>query len=133
MNWFTSLLGAGIAAPIDAIGNVIEKIYTTDGERLSKQIVLDRIAQEGASGQISLNKVEAAHRSIFVAGWRPLIGWICGVGLLNQFIIFPYATIFFGAKLPTGVHDGLIDLVIAMLGVSLGTLRTFEKMRGHTR
>ena len=41
----------------------------------------EKHAQELAKGQIEVNKTEAAHKSLFVAGWRPAIGWICGLGL----------------------------------------------------
>lgn len=85
--------------------------------------------------QVELNKQEAAHGSIFVAGWRPFIGWICGVGLAWAFVLSPIAEWAVaiwapGAKLPEARLDFLLELVLAMLG--LGGLRTFEKMRGLT-
>lgn len=130
MGWFSTLFGAGLAAPIDSIGNAVDKIFTSDDERLTKQAVLDKIAQNPALAQAAINKVEAAHRSIFVAGWRPFIGWICGVGLLNHFLIFPYLHFLYNVNIAILLNpdDKLIDLVIALLG--MGTLRSIEKLRG---
>ena len=131
MGVFSALFGGAVAAPIDAIGNVVDKLFTSDEERLTKEIVLKRLEQQPALAQVELNKAEASHRSIFVAGWRPFIGWVCGIGLLNQVMIAPYVEYFFGATLPTVGDKLLFDLVIALLG--LGALRTVEKLSGRTK
>lgn len=95
--------------------------------------VLDAMNQ-GALAQLEVNKVEAGHRSIFVAGWRPFIGWTCGAGLAWAFVGQPVANwviATFGVKvaaLPVLPIDGLTELVFAMLGI--GALRTFEKVKG---
>ena len=70
-----NILGA-LAQPIEAIGNVLDKLFTSDDEKLSRQEALARLAQQPAMAQIEINKIEAAHRSVFVAGWRPFIGWV---------------------------------------------------------
>ncbi len=130
MGWFTTLFSAGASNVIDSIGNAIDKNITNDEERLQMKAVLDKIAQNPALAQAAINKVEAAHRSIFVAGWRPFIGWICGVGLLNHFLIFPYLHFLYNVNIAILLNpdDKLIDLVIALLG--MGTLRSIEKLRG---
>ena len=51
----------------------------------------ERHAQELAKGQMEINKTEAAHKSLFVAGWRPAIGWICGLGMASNFLVIPVA------------------------------------------
>jgi len=92
---------------------------------------------EANRAQTKINEIEAGHSSIFVAGWRPFIGWVCGVGLLWAFIlqpIFIWAIASFGLgvdTLPKIDSDGLYQLVLAMLG--MGGLRTFEKMKGVSR
>ena len=85
--------------------------------------------------QATINMIEAQHRSVFVAGWRPFIGWVCRVGLAWAFVghpVFEWAVAIFaperGIVPPAIVTDHLLELVIAMLG--MGALRTFEKSRG---
>ena len=56
----------------------------------------ERHAQELAKGQLEVNKAEAAHKSIFVAGWRPFIGWTCGVALCWHFVVAPLVTFIAG-------------------------------------
>ena len=131
MNLLTKLFSSEIAAPIEAIGNVFDKLFTSDEERLQAKQVLDKLAQHPAELQVELNKLEAQHRSVFVAGWRPFIGWVCGFGLAYTFIVNPiiqWYTGLEGARLHT---DIMLELVIAMLG--LGALRTFEKFGGKTK
>jgi len=94
------------------------------------------IASNLSLGQIETNKIEAASSSVFVAGWRPAIGWICAIALLNNFAIIPLmtwvATVFKpGLAVPPPLSDQLFELVLAMLGV--GALRTYEKIRKVAR
>ena len=81
MGFFSKLAGSSIAEPIDAVGNVLDKLFTSDEEKLDKQILIERLRQQPVLAQVELNKVEAAHRTVFVAGWRPAIGWVCALGL----------------------------------------------------
>ena len=96
----------------------------------------ERHAQELAKGQMEINKTEAAHKSLFVAGWRPAIGWICGLGMLSNFIIVPM-TNFVLALLESPVVVPLIELetmmpvLLGMLG--LGGMRSYEKAKGVAR
>lgn len=79
--------------------------------------------------QIAVNKVEAASKSLFVAGWRPFIGWCCGIGLLYNVLILPVFDIWF--VMPE-VNTELLERILAgMLG--LGILRTYEKAKGVSR
>ena len=97
----------------------------------------DRHAQELAKGQIEINKAEASHRSIFVAGWRPFLGWILASAMGWHFIFAP-VTIFVCAylgvdipELPVFDMDSLMTVLLGMLG--LGGLRTAEKIKGVSR
>lgn len=134
---FDSVVGAGAAQPIDAVGNVIDKLFTSDEERLDKQALLIRLAQVPGLAQVELNKVEAQHRSIFVAGWRPFIGWICGVNLLYLVLLrdlIAWAIANFAPQVTPPPAIGLdisVELVTALLG--LGALRTVEKFGGRAR
>ena len=90
---------------------------------------LDRIA-----GQLDINKTEAQSSSVFVAGWRPFIGWICGIALLYQYLARPIIVYVSGIRgidpsiIPPGLDSSLWELMFGMLG--LGTLRTLEKVKG---
>lgn len=133
MGFLSNLIGGGdaVAKPVEAVGNVLDALFTSDEERLDKKIVLERLAQQPGLAQVELNKVEAGHRSLFVAGWRPFIGWVCGVGLAFMFLINPilqWASAKAGPELP---QDVILELVLALLG--LGALRTFEKMKGRAK
>ena len=92
---------------------------------------------QASNAQAKINEIEAAHSSIFVAGWRPFIGWVCGIGILWAFVLQPiaiWAISNFGlnvTELPKIQADGLFQLVLAMLG--MGGLRTFEKIKGVSR
>jgi hypothetical protein len=130
MSLFTNLLGSSAAAPIEAIGNVFDKVFTSDEERKQVEAVLEKIKQHPRILQIELNKVEAQHRSVFVAGWRPFIGWVCGMALLYSFIVSPILFFVF-EKIPEINTTMLFNLVIAMLGMS--SLRTYEKQKGISK
>jgi hypothetical protein len=82
-----------------------------------------------ALGQIDINKTEATHANLFVAGWRPFIGWTGGVALGYTWIISPLLKAIFGLdELPALDADAIWPIIAAMLG--LGTMRSFEKARG---
>lgn len=117
--------------PINAIGNVLDKLFTSDEEKLKAQSVLEKLKQHPAELQVALNKIEAGHRSLFVAGWRPFIGWICGLGLANVYIINPWLQWLYGIEGPQLPLNVMVELIIAMLG--LGTLRTAEKFGGRAK
>lgn len=132
--------GAGIAAPIDAIGRALDKLFTSDDERAAAAAVMEKLRQHPGELQVELNKIEAAHRSVFVAGWRPAIGWVAAVSL-GCFYIPQYAvaswlwvhnSLAAGAIVPyPATAEGLVELVLALLG--LGAMRTFEKATGTAR
>lgn len=133
---FNKFFGASAAQPIEAIGNVLDSLFTSDKERLGKQALLARIAQAPQLVQVELNKIEATHRSLFVAGWRPFIGWVCGVALAYNFMFRDLImwVLSFGptsfAPPPALQLDVLTTILYALLG--LGGLRTYEKVKGRT-
>ena len=96
----------------------------------------ERHAQELAKGQMEIYKTEAAHKSLFVAGWRPAIGWICGLGMASNFLIIPIAN-FVLALTGSAIVVPLLDtgemmpVLMGMLG--LGAMRTYEKKQGVQR
>jgi len=116
------------------------------------RLQLQQLESMANQGQISINKVEAAHKSLFVAGWRPFIGWVCGVAVAYAFVLQPiiewvvvlagfevshYTVVADkvvwseGIRLPIIESDRLLELVLAMLGMA--TLRTYEKKHSKAR
>lgn len=135
-NILSDVAGSSLAAPIEAIGNVLDRLLTSDDERAQAAMVLERLRQHPGELQVELNKVEAQHRSVFVAGWRPCVGWVCAVGVAWAYLGHPLMTWAAaiwapGLKPPAIVTDHLLELVLAMLG--LAGLRSFEKTKGRTR
>lgn len=123
-----SMTGLGEVA--DLAGKIADKIWP-DASQAQKDALSFQLAQMQA--QTDTNKVEAANQSLFVAGWRPFIGWICGFGLAFAFLISPLFTwlaALFGhpIKFPELDLGTLMTLLLGMLG--LGGMRTFEKVNG---
>tara|TARA_R110000772_G_scaffold170532_1_gene282403 strand:+ start:100 stop:468 length:369 start_codon:yes stop_codon:yes gene_type:complete len=82
--------------------------------------------------QLDVNKAEAAHRSVFVSGWRPMVGWSCGAAMALNFIVFPLASFVLAqtghlVKLPTLDMSEMMPVLMGLLG--LGGLRTVEKIK----
>ena len=82
--------------------------------------------------QLDINKTEAAHRSIFVAGWRPFIGWSCGIALCWTYVATPILHFVLAqtghlVELPAMDMSQMMPVLMGMLG--LGGLRTFEKFK----
>ncbi|MHA2047657.1 MAG: 3TM-type holin [Candidatus Thorarchaeota archaeon] len=133
MGILSKIFGVGEAAvaPITAVGSVLDNLFTSEDEKLTHEEVRMRLALQPDMAQIELNKIEAGHRSIFVAGWRPFIGWVCGIGLANTFLVNPWLQWVSGKAGPELPHEVMMELVFALLG--LGTLRTIDKIRGKSK
>ncbi len=104
---------------------------------LEMQRQLMEFAAQQAQQQTDVNKTEAAHQSIFVAGWRPAIGWICAAGFGWNYVGFPVASWFINlagiehVPLKPILDGNLMELTLGMLG--LGAMRSFDKMRGTAK
>lgn len=130
-----------VSALLDLGGKVIDRVWPDPAQRAQAQLELFKLQQSGElqqiAGQLEVNKTEAASASVFVAGWRPFIGWVCGVALAYQFVLRPLLAFGFmaaGRPLPgemPGLDSTLWELLFGMLG--LGTLRTAEKFKGVAR
>lgn len=122
------------------IGSVLDKIIPDNNakEQAKQQIekaLIDNAAQINLT-QAETNKIEAAHRSIFVSGWRPFLGWVSGLGFAWVFVASPVirwilALNEINVTLPELQTDVLMELTLAMLG--LASLRTWEKSKGLTK
>ncbi len=133
MGLLATIFGGGVAEPIKAVGNIIDNVFTSKDEVLTHEEVLLRIAQRPGLVNQEINKVEAQHRSRFVAGWRPFIGWVCGSALAYNYLLHPlivWAWTAWGdptVPVPPALSLGeLMPVVLGMLG--LGGYRMAEKM-----
>ena len=128
-------------ALVAPVANLLDQFVEDKDQkaRLAHEIatMAERHAQEQALAQIEVNKAEAASRNPFVAGWRPFVGWTCGVALAWHFVLSPFV-IFVAAwsgiqlpALPEFDMDNLMTVLLGMLG--LGGLRTWEKSKGLAR
>ena len=122
---------------IDPISKILDKFVADKDLKAKLQHELDQELHKANMAQVEINKIEASHRSIFVAGWRPFIGWTCGVALCWHFVLAPI-TVFLCAylgivipELPTFDMGSLMTVLMGMLG--LGGLRTYEKQKGLTK
>ena len=129
-----------LTALIGPVTNLVGKFIEDKDKKneLAHQLstMAERHAQELAKGQIAANTEQAKHPSLFVAGARPAIMWICALGLLTQFFIMPiaeWATAIWMPEitLPTLATGELMTLTLSLLG--LGGMRSFEKSKGVAR
>ena len=131
----------GIGSVLDFGGKILDKIFPDPAQKAAAQLELYKAQQAGEfkemdqafalmQGQQDINKVEAASASLFVAGWRPAIGWVCASALGYQYIARPILTIVFGyckIDVPVvGLDNNLWELMFGMLG--MGGLRTYERI-----
>jgi len=106
-----------------------ELIKTIELKQIEAASKIDTDIAAQAMGQLEINRQEAAHRSIFVAGWRPFVGWTCGFSLLYNVIFSPIA-VGLGYDMPDVDPSLLYPVLLGMLGIS-GS-RTYEKTLGVT-
>ncbi len=120
-----------VTAALDIGGKLIDRLWPDPAQRDTAKLELLKLQQSGElagiTGQVEINKIEAASASVFVSGWRPFIGWICGAGLGYQFLVYPILVAFV-PKIVQLDMGTLLTLLIGMLG--LGAYRTTEKLRG---
>jgi len=121
---------------VNLAGTILDK-FVEDKDlkaKLNSEFQTQLIALDLAQSQTNME--QAKHASIFVAGARPAIMWICAFGLAWQFILAPIfgwlvAVLDPSLTLPALDTDGLVSLIMALLG--LGTMRTVEKWQGVAR
>lgn len=142
---------------VGAIAQGLDGLFTSDEERLraaidmrkldldDKRIDLDgyRVDADLLKGQQEINKAEALHASVFVAGWRPALGWMCVAGLAYQYALHPLLTWAWAAMqapgwIPSGLASPpaldlseLMTLLLGMLGLSVN--RSWDKHKGKAR
>lgn len=123
------------------IGNkVIDRLWPDPAQAAAAKLELFKLQQSGElaviTGQMEINKAEAANPSVFVAGWRPFIGWVCGAACAWNWIGLPIAkALAVYHQVPFALSPAdlseMMPVLIGLLG--LGGLRTVEKLQGVAR
>tara|TARA_R110000824_G_scaffold241002_1_gene429675 strand:+ start:1806 stop:2210 length:405 start_codon:yes stop_codon:yes gene_type:complete len=134
------MISALISSILPVAGEVIDRLVPDKNgaakakQELEKALVDAEVA--GLLGQIEINKTEAASRSVFVAGWRPFIGWSCGAAMAYSYVAQPILA--FGLaqagyliELPRVELGEMMPVLLGMLG--LGGMRSFEKLKGISK
>ena len=126
-----------LSAALPILDKVLDRVIPDEAERakakLEMQAELVKNEHDIQLAQIELNKAEAQHRSIYVAGWRPFIGYVCGVAFLYHFVLQPvliFAIAVTGYTMPT-LPDFEMDTLLTVLAglLGLGGLRSLEKIK----
>ena len=121
---------------INPVSKILDKLVVDKDLKVKLEHEIKTEIQRANLAQIDVNKVEAQHRSIFVAGWRPFIAWNCGIAISYHFLLQPIIVFVLSANgvnydLPEFDMGSLMTIVMGILG--LGGMRSFEKYKGITK
>lgn len=132
-----------ITAAFEAGKILIEKIWPDPAKQAEEIRKLQELQQKGdlaelnayvqlLAGQIEINKIEAQNPNVFVSGWRPFIGWVCGFAVAYQFVIYPLLFGFLSSfdvvyAIPELDSSQLFSVLMAMLGI--GAMRSYDKVK----
>jgi hypothetical protein len=123
---------------LDLVRGPLDKLVPDKNQKMQLEHEVTMAVLGSGLSQMEVNKTEAAHRSVFVAGWRPAVGWVCAGALAWHFVLYDLAAwvqlAFFpeSPALPAlGGTGELVTVLFSMLG--LGGLRSFEKLKGVAR
>ena len=131
-----SILNSLINPVTKLLDKVIEDKDQKNAIAFELATMAEKHAQELAKGQLDVNKVEAAHKNLFVAGWRPAVGWVCCLGMAGNFLIIPLANFALALSsspitIPLIETSEMMPVLMGMLG--LGAMRTVEKTKNVQR
>lgn len=141
-----------ITAALDLGKAAISRIWPDPVDQAREVFKLEELKQKGdlaelnayvvgLQGQLRINEKEAGHSSIFVAGWRPAVGWVCAASLGYNFFVYPlllwiWSIVAAMSDIPTGIEpppmlemEVLMTLLLGMLGI--GAQRSFDKKQGR--
>ena len=137
-----SLANIDVGGVLDGLGTLAKNIR----EAITGKSIIDpnkqaellaqaaQIEADIIKAQTDINKVEAAHESIFVAGWRPFIGWVCGSALAyyyvaQPFLVWAFDLLGYDTSMPMLETGELMTILLGMLG--LGAFRSYDKTKGN--
>ena len=133
MGLFNAITGGAVSAVAEGVKSVTETITDYKSKKLDAEQALAKLEQQLPTLQAQINLTEASNPSLFVSGWRPFIGWTCGLGVFYQYLFAPILNgiVNEATRFPSIDIIDLISLLIAMLGIA--GYRTIEKARGVAR
>lgn len=124
----------GLLSILGIVERVVDNVVPDPNKKMELKLELAKLADAEAErehkelmGQVEVNKVEAGHRSIFVAGWRPAMGWVGAAALAMIYIIQPFLELVQGKAVSLDVGE-LMVLIGGLLG--FGGMRSFDKLKG---
>lgn len=124
-----------VTALIGPVTSLISEFITDKDKAAELAHKIATRAEENAHAiqlaQIDVNKTEAAHKSLFVAGWRPGAGWVSVIAIANNYVVGPYVNAFTDASLPVLDLGQLTPVLLGMLGLTAA--RSYEKANGVAR
>ena len=134
------MLASLLPTLLPVVGDVLDRFFPNkeEKEKATREIeakLTDHLASIDLA-QLEINKAEASHKSMFVAGWRPFVGWSCGLALFYTYLVQPIAIFVMGqtgnlVHLPTLDLSTMMPVLLGMLG--LGGLRSWEKYKKVAR
>jgi hypothetical protein len=133
-------IAALLPSLLPVVGDVLDRFFPNKEERAKAEREIEaKLTAHLASidlAQLEVNKQEASHRSLLVAGWRPFVGWTCGLALFYTYLVQPMATFVLAQtghliQLPPVDLSAMMPVLLGMLG--LGGLRSFEKFKGVSK
>ncbi len=129
---------------VQVVGSIINKIIPDPQAQVQAQLQLLQLQQAGEfkeidarlaemTAQTDINKIEAANASVFVSGWRPFMGWVCGFAFATKYLFGPLLLILatyagHPFEMPKIDMTDMLPILGGMLG--LGALRSYEKVKG---
>lgn len=127
------ILDAVVGGLIGTVGKVADDLFTSDEERMRAELDSYNAETGRLQGQVDINKIEAAHTSLLVAGWRPFIGWICGIAFAYAAVFEPLmrfvSAVLFGYSGAFPAIDTMLTLQILFGILGLGVMRSFDKKK----
>jgi hypothetical protein len=127
-----------ISLALEIGGKVLDRVFPDPTERAKAQLELLKLEQSGdlavMTAQTDINKVEAGNAHLFVSGWRPFVGWCCGIALLYASLIEPFSRFIaqvvfkYNGEFPYIDTDLTLQILLGLLG--LAGMRSWEKKEG---
>ena len=122
-------LGNPIGEIAGQILDGVDRFVETPDEKRAYKLIKEKLVQDASRWQAEINKIEAHHRSWFIAGWRPAVAWICVLSLFWGWVAHPILSSFL--RMPPYDITAPYQLLVTLLG--LASFRTVEKVKGVTK
>ena len=130
-----------VSSLIGPVTGILDKVIEDKDQKakLAHELatMADKLSHEQQLAQIEVNKAEAASGSLFKGGWRPFIGWVCGIAFGYHFVVQPiiiFVVALVGVNIPDLPNFNMNTLLTVLGGMlGIGSLRTYEKQKGLTK